>query len=87
MLDVLEDEAVLARVTGAGEALRAAVRDIASRHPTLGDIRGTGLAIGIEVIADPSTKLPDAAGATAIKEGLRQRGVLVGACGAAGNVL
>ena len=49
--------------------------------------RGPGLAIGIEVVVDPVAKVPDPATASAIKEGLRERGVLVGTCGAAGNVI
>ncbi len=87
VLDVLEDERVLDRVSDAGEQLRGAIREVAGRHPALGDTRGVGLAIGIEVVADPAAKIPDPARAGAIKEGLRERGVLVGTCGAAGNVI
>jgi 4-aminobutyrate aminotransferase-like enzyme len=87
VLDVLEDERVLSGVVRAGEALRAAIRDVASRHPLIGDVRGVGLANGIEIVADPDTKEPDAATASAVKEALRERGVLVGSTGTHGNVL
>ncbi len=87
VLDVLDDERVLERVNDAGEQLRGAIRDVATRHPVLGDTRGPGLAIGIEVVVDPVAKIPDPALAGAIKEGMRERGVLVGTCGAAGNVI
>lgn len=87
VLDVLDDERVLDRVTVAGEHLRRAIRDVAARHPILGDTRGAGLAIGIEVVAEPGNRTPDAEMAAAIKEGMRERGVLVGTCGAAGNVI
>ena len=53
MLDVIEDERVLARVREAGEALRAAVREVAARHPAIGDVRGMGLANGVEIVRDP----------------------------------
>ena len=52
VLDVLEDERVLPRVQAAGEALRAGIRDVASRHDAIGDVRGMGLAIGVEIVRD-----------------------------------
>ena len=87
VLDVLEDERVLPRVVEAGEALRGAIRDVAERHPAIGDVRGVGLANGIEVVTDPSTKEPDPARTSAVKDGLRERGVLVGTTGRRDNVL
>jgi 4-aminobutyrate aminotransferase-like enzyme/Ser/Thr protein kinase RdoA (MazF antagonist) len=87
VLDVLEDERVLPRVVEAGEALRVAVRDVAARHPSIGDVRGVGLANGVEIVADPRAKTPDPGLASAVKEGLRERGVLVGSTGRHGNVL
>ena len=87
VLDVLEDERVLPRVTLAGDALRAGIRDVATRHPAIGDVRGMGLAIGVEIVSDRDSKAPDARATDAIKEGLRDRGVLVGTTGTAGNIL
>ena len=87
VLDVLADEHVLDRVTAAGEALRAGIREIATRHPIVGEVRGAGLAIGVEIVDDPDSKTPDRDAAAAIKEGLKVRGVLVGTTGRAGNTL
>ena len=87
VLDVLEDERVLPRVKVAGDALRAGIRDVATRHAAIGDVRGMGLAIGVEIVSDRAAKTPDAAATDAIKEGLRDRGVLVGTTGTAGNIL
>ena len=87
VLDVLEDERVLTRTTESGTALREAIRDVQSRHPIIGDVRGMGLAIGIEIVSDPSTKEPGPKLANRVKEGLRERGVLVGSTGRQGNVL
>jgi 4-aminobutyrate aminotransferase-like enzyme len=87
VLDVLADERVLERVVRAGDALRAAIAQVATRHPAIGDVRGAGLAIGIEIVTDPATKAPDPSAAEAIKEGLKERGVLVGTTSRAGNVL
>jgi len=87
VLDVLEDERVLPRVAAAGEALRGAIRDVATRHAAIGDVRGVGLAIGVEIVRDRISKTPDPETTSAIKEGLRDRGVLVGTTGTAGNIL
>jgi 4-aminobutyrate aminotransferase-like enzyme len=46
-----------------------------------------GLANGVELIGDPSTRAAEAGLTSAVKDGLRERGVLVGTTGAAGNVL
>jgi 4-aminobutyrate aminotransferase-like enzyme len=79
VLDVLRDERVLERVTVAGAALRDAIRDLAQTYPAVLDVRGAGLAIGVE--------FADAATTNAVKEGLRERGVLVGTSGRRGDVL
>ncbi len=87
VLDVIEDERVLARVVEAGGALRAAIRDIAADYAAIGAVRGVGLAIGVEIVRDPVSKAPDPRMAAAIREGLRERGVLIGTTGPMGNVL
>jgi 4-aminobutyrate aminotransferase-like enzyme len=87
VLDVLADEHVLERVTAAGDALRAGIRGLATRYPRIGDVRGAGLAIGVEIVSDPTTRTPDRAATAAIKEGLKVRGVLVGTTARDGNVL
>lgn len=87
VLDVLDDERVLPRVQAAGETLRTGILEIASRHSAIGDVRGVGLAIGIEIVRDRATKESDPATTTAIKESMREHGVLVGTTGAAGNIL
>ena len=79
VLDVLDDERILPRVARTGEALRAAIKAVTAGDPGVRDVRGVGLAIGVE--------LTDGATARAIKEGLRARGVLIGTCGRDGNVL
>jgi 4-aminobutyrate aminotransferase-like enzyme/Ser/Thr protein kinase RdoA (MazF antagonist) len=79
VLDVLDDERVLERAAEAGEALREGIRAVAGNDPRIVDVRGAGLAIGVEM-RNGST-------ASAVKEGLRQRGVLIGTCGRGGNVL
>jgi 4-aminobutyrate aminotransferase-like enzyme len=87
VLDVIDDERVLDRVRDAGDALRTALVDLAQAHPAMGDVRVVGLACGLELVADPDTKAPDRDLTSAVKNGLRHRGVLVGSTGRDGNIL
>jgi 4-aminobutyrate aminotransferase-like enzyme len=87
VLDVLADERILPRVVESGLALRSAVRTATAGHDQVGDVRGMGLANGIEIVTDRASKAPDAVAASAVKDGLRDRGVLVGTTGRHGNVL
>jgi 4-aminobutyrate aminotransferase-like enzyme/Ser/Thr protein kinase RdoA (MazF antagonist) len=86
VLDVLDDERVLERTRIAGELLRIAVREVAADHGCIAEVRGMGLANGIEIVHAGSTD-PDGDRASRIKNALRRHGVLVGSCGRASNVL
>jgi 4-aminobutyrate aminotransferase-like enzyme/Ser/Thr protein kinase RdoA (MazF antagonist) len=79
VLDVLEDERVLERTEVAGTALREALVAVAEGHPAIREVRGVGLAVGVET--------DGRATARALKEGLRERGVLIGTSGRDGSVL
>ncbi|HWE09813.1 MAG TPA: aminotransferase class III-fold pyridoxal phosphate-dependent enzyme [Solirubrobacteraceae bacterium] len=87
VLDVISDERVLDRVRQTGAAVRDALGDVAARHPEVGDVRGVGLAWGIELVSDPSTREPDAPRARAVRDRMRHLGVLVGTTGRHGNVI
>jgi adenosylmethionine-8-amino-7-oxononanoate aminotransferase len=54
----IEGDGLLANVRIQGEALRGALEDRFAGHPNVGDIRGRGLFIGIELVADRTTKAP-----------------------------
>ena len=86
VLDVLEDERVLPRVAAAGQMLRTAVRDATRDVSCVGDVRGMGLANGIEIVG-PGSKTPDPVAASNIKNAMKRNGVLIGTTGAAANVL
>ena len=57
-LDVLLNEGVLANVTEMGSLLERRLRDIASRHPSVGDVRGIGLFWTLELVVDHSLRTP-----------------------------
>ncbi|OHT80075.1 aspartate aminotransferase family protein [Mycobacteroides saopaulense] len=87
VLDVIEDEKLQLHAAEVGAMLRTELRSLASRHVRLGDIRGTGLYTGVEVVVDPGSRTPDRAGALHIVNALRDRRVLISVCGQDGNVL
>ncbi len=53
----------------------------------MGDVRGMGLANGIEIVTDRDSRTPDPATANQLKNAMKRHGVLVGTTGAHGNVL
>jgi 4-aminobutyrate aminotransferase / (S)-3-amino-2-methylpropionate transaminase / 5-aminovalerate transaminase len=67
-----------------GEYTMARLRE--ARLPLVGDVRGLGLMIGVELVRDPA-KTPASAEANAVREACLKRGVLVGVGGVYGNVL
>lgn len=58
VLEVIEEGDLLANVTARGAELRQALHDRLGQHPHVGDIRGRGLFIGVEIVADRDTKMP-----------------------------
>ena len=87
VLDVIADERVLDRVHATGRDLLRALEQVAENHAAIGDIRGIGLACGVELVSDRATRAPDGARARAVRDRLRHRGVLIGTTGRNGNVL
>jgi len=81
VLDIIEDEGVLARTVKADKALREECRRATANIECVGDVRGVGLANGIEIVTDRVSKHPDPNRAAWVKNGLRRRGVLVGCTG------
>ncbi|WP_299814490.1 aspartate aminotransferase family protein [Tardiphaga sp.] len=87
VLNVIRDEKLLENSLRVGKVLRDGFADIAGRYEQIGDIRGSGLYVGIELVKDRASKEPDAAAAAAVVNGLRARRVLISATGAKANTL
>lgn len=86
-LSVLEDERLVERSAEMGAALLARLRAALADHPRVGDVRGLGMMIGIELVRDRGSRepAPELAGRTVV-EALR-RGILLLGGGIHGNVL
>jgi 4-aminobutyrate aminotransferase-like enzyme len=87
VLDVLDDERLLAHAATVGQQLRDGLTTVADRHPWIGDVRQTGLLIGVELVTDRHTRAPAVEAAERVVNQMRDRGVLIGSTGRDGNVL
>lgn len=63
------------------------MRALAGRHDVIGDVRGAGLMLGVELVSDRSTKQPASTETATVMEAMKDAGVLVGKGGLRGNVL
>ena len=86
VLDVIHEEGLMANAQHVGEYLRQRLRELAVRHPRIGDVRGAGLFIGVELVDAHAKAQPWGAASTLINA-MRDRRVLIGAAGRWGNVL
>jgi 4-aminobutyrate aminotransferase-like enzyme len=87
VLDVIQDEGLAERAETLGRAIRGGVRALAGRYAAIGDVRGAGLFLGIEIVSDRDGGTPDSALALDIVNTLRDLGVLVSVAGPHNNVL
>src|ERR671930_1395985 len=77
VLDVIEDESVSDHAAQLGETIQARMESWRERWPQIGDVRGLGAMLAIELVTDPATKEPDADTATAVVEAAAERGLLL----------
>jgi 4-aminobutyrate aminotransferase len=85
-LDYLLDNDLQGNAAKQGDKLLDGLRDIAERYSVVGDVRGKGLMVGIELVADEALT-PAVAQAEAIRTYCLEQGVLVGVGGVYGNVV
>jgi len=82
-LGMLEDGAILENGRKVGAAMLAALRNLADRHPIIGDVRGVGMLLALELVTDREAKTPIGPPvARRLLEALARRGVLVAGAGA-----
>lgn len=86
-LSVIEDEGLQANAARTGQYLRDGFRALAERHALIGDVRGDGLFIGVELVRDRAAKTPAKEETHRFVNLMRQRRVLLSATGLHGNVL
>ena len=87
VLDVLERERLQENARTVGEHFRQGLRNLATRHDLIGDVRGRGLLVGLELVRDRKTLEPAAAETKRVVNRMRDLGVLTATEGPHGNVL
>ncbi len=87
VLDVMEEEKLVQNAARVGDYLRDGLRRLQGRYPIIGDIRGRGLWIGIELVRNPATKEPATEECGRLVNRMREEGILMGRIGAYDNVL
>jgi 4-aminobutyrate aminotransferase / (S)-3-amino-2-methylpropionate transaminase / 5-aminovalerate transaminase len=87
VLDVFEDEGLVERANVVGDRIRERMLAWQTRWPAIGDVRGLGAMLAIELVHDPATKDPAADLASAVVEAALQRGVILLKAGVYGNCI
>jgi 4-aminobutyrate aminotransferase-like enzyme/Ser/Thr protein kinase RdoA (MazF antagonist) len=87
VLDVIRDEALDARALAVGTRLQASLRALADRHEVVGDVRGAGLYLGVELVRDRDAREPAPELASSAVDRARDAGVLLSTDGPDHNVV
>ena len=87
VLDVIDEEGLQENSRVVGARLKSGLNKLMKEHELIGDVRGMGLMLGMELVRDRSTKEPAKAETLQLLEETREMGVLVGKGGIDGNVI
>ena len=87
VLDVIEDEALVERSAQIGEVMRARMETWQSRFPSIGDVRGLGAMLAIELVEDREAKQPATALAGRVQVAALERGLLLLRAGVSSNCI
>ena len=87
VLATIQQERLIERARTTGAYLRQQLRELQQRYEVIGDVRGEGMLLGVELVKDRGTKEPDPQGTTRLMEAARKRGLLIGKGGLYGNAL
>ncbi len=86
-LEVMREMDVQKRSKEIGGFLKAGLESLKNKHDLVGDVRGMGLMLGVELVKDRSTKEPASAETSDVMEHCKDMGLLIGKGGLYGNVL
>ena len=87
VLDVIQREDLVKRSATMGATFIEGLRRLAAKHPCIGDVRGLGLMIGVEIVNDRASREPAPQLTKRVQQAMRERGVLVSITGVHGCVL
>jgi len=87
VIDLVLEEGLQAHALSVGETMLQGLSELMVKHELIGDIRGSGFFLGVELVSDRGTLSPATAAADLIVNEMRQRGILLGTDGPFHNVL
>lgn len=87
VLDVIEEEALQQNAAAMGDHLVAGLQALAGEHAVIGDVRGNGLFVAVELVEDGDVRTPATAAAKRVVNAMRQDGVLISSIGRDNNIL
>ena len=87
VLDIVDDEALQTNAKTQGDRLLAGLRNLQNTHDCIGDVRGIGLFIGVDLVTDRTSKTPATALASHVKNRMREHRILLGTEGPQDNIL
>ena len=87
VLDVIDRDGLQENARRVGTRLLQGLRRLQTQHSLIGEVRGMGLMLGVELVSDRGTREPAAAQTLEVLEAAREMGVLMGKGGLDGNVL
>ena len=87
VLDAMEAERIPARAQRTGDRIKARFREWADQYPYIGDVRGLGAMVAMEMVTDRQTRTPDKAVTARVLAGALARGLVLLSAGSYGNVI
>ncbi len=87
VIEVIERENLQANALKLGAFIKAGLEQLQRKHQIIGDVRGTGLLLGLEMVKDRKTKEPATAECAAVLESAREMGLLLGKGGLWGQTI
>lgn len=87
VLDTIEEEGLMQNAADVGKILRGGISELAVHHRAIGDVRGVGMFVAVELVSDRKTRVPDREFTSLVVNRMREKGVLLSACAMGHNVL
>ena len=86
-MEVIDAAGIQQNAKVVGEHLKSHLQELQERHPLIGEVRGRGLMLGVELVSDRQQKSPASAQTASVLELAKERGLLIGKGGLLGNTL
>jgi 4-aminobutyrate aminotransferase-like enzyme len=87
VIDFIEEQNLLSNTEQTGACLKGKLLELQQKHRLIGDVRGMGLLLAVELVEDRVTKAPATAATLQLMEAARQNRIMIGRGGLYGNVL